>query len=330
MSEVSTRPNTGATKAPARKSSPETATPPTAGEQSSLSTITLYLRPKGDRFHEGPVSRAYEAGFQSLPGRLIAGLGSRDTGETIATLTPDSNGLARPVQEFKLSIDPESCAIEWRAGTRLIGITRDYAVLIGAHICDGFGKALTSENLDAIGAHIDKVINRRRDEARDARRVKLPTGEVRELGVVSFQHRVVKEAGARKRVWRPVDFDCQPMPYYQGCVRGIEMAEEVIAHYRKHKVLDLDIESMLKAAFVAQKQPFEGNTTRGQARGFLEVMAALIRVGTGNVNPKWIAHLKERAVADRESMEEGDRRKKAEFVARMRAGREAKKARGAA
>ncbi|WP_159917842.1 hypothetical protein [Pantoea sp. 18069] len=332
MPEVSTRPHAGATKARNTQSVPTQGAAPIAAEHTSLSQITLYLRPKGARFHEGPISRAYEAGFESLPGRFVAGLVSRDTGETIATLTPDGNGLNHPVREIKLSIDPESCAIEWQAGTRLARVAGEYAILIGAKVCDGFGKTLSPDGLGAIGSHIDKVINRRRAEARKARKIKLPSGELRELGELSFQHAVVREAGSRKSVWRSVDFDCQPMPYYQGYVRGVEMAEEVIAYYKKHKEPDLHIEHVLEAAFRAktEKRSCEGDSKNGQAQGFLTVMAVLIRVGAGNINPKWIAQQKERAVASHESMEAYGRLKKAEFVARMRAAREAKKTRGAA
>lgn len=331
MTEVSTRPTAGATNTPANKSAPARGNAPAAAEQTSLSTITLFLRPKGERFHERPHSRTFEAGFESLSSGG-GGLASRDTGETIATLQPDGNGLNRPIREFKLTIDPEACAIEYKAGTRLLRLFRDCSVLIGAHICDGFGKPLSDENLDAIASHIDQVISRRRDEAWEARKFKLPSGEVRRAGELSFQYMVLKEAGSRKSVYRSVDFDCTPMPYYQGYIRGLEMAEEFIAYHRKHKEAHIQIGRILEAAIEAgnEKFPREGDSKRGQARGFLMVMETLLRVGTGNINPKWIELQKEQAVASHEAVEKYDQRKKAEFVARMRAGREAKKARGAA
>lgn len=302
------------------------------GEQISLNTITLFLRPRADRFNERPISRAYEAGFESLPGRHVACLVSQDTGELIATLTPDCNGLVRPVQEFKLCVDPETCAIEYRAGARLVEKTRGYATSIGAYVCDGFGKELGSEGLDAIGCHIDQVLNRRRDEEMAARMIKSSEGEIRRLGYLSFQYAVMKEAGSRKGTYRRVDFDCRPMPYYEGYVQGVEMAEEVIAFYRKHKQSDLEINSVIAAAIVASKEvlPDTAVTRRGQAFGFLDVMAALIRVGTGNINPKWIENKKTRALESQKYSEERTQQEKAEFVARMRAAREAKKTRGAA
>lgn len=299
--------------------------------QVSLSTITLYLRPKGEGFHERPHSRTFEAGFDCLSSGG-AGLASRDTGETIATLNPDGNGLSRPIREFKLSIDPEACAIEFKAGTRLLRIFRDCAVLIGAQACDGFGKHLSTEDLDALANHIDAVISRRRDEAWEARKFKLPSGEVRLAGELSFQYMVLKEAGSRKSAHRSVDFDCTPMPYYQGYIRGLEMAEEFIAYHRKHKEAHIQIARVLEAAIDAanEKFPAEGKSKRGQARGFLMVMETLLRVGMNNINLKWLTHQKEQAAATHEALEKYDQRKKAEFVARMRAAREAKKIRGAA
>lgn len=331
MTKVSTRPNSDATKSPAKDSAPASRATPAAAEQTSLSTIALFLRPKGDSFHERPHSRTFEAGFECLSSGG-SGLASRDTGETIATLQPDGNGLSRPIREFKLTIDPEACAIEYKAGTRLLRLLRDCAVLIGAHICDGFGKSLSDENLDAIASHIDQVISRRRDEAWEARKFKLPSGEVRRAGELSFQYMVLKEAGSRKSVYRSVDFDCTPMPYYQGYIRGLEMAEELIAHLRKHKEPGIQIGRILEAAIEAgnEKFPSEGDSKRGQARGFLMVMETLLRVGTNNINPKWLALQKEQAVASHEAVEKYDQRQKAEFVARMRAAREAKKTRGAA
>lgn len=331
MTEVSTRPNSGATKSPAKESTPGAGTATATAKPISLSTITLYLRPKGEGFHERPHSRTFEAGFDCLSSGG-AGLASRDTGETIATLNPDGNGLSRPIREFKLSIDPEACAIEFKAGTRLLRIFRDCAVLIGAQACDGFGKHLSTEDLDALANHIDAVISRRRDEAWEARKFKLPSGEVRRAGELSFQYVVLKEAGSRKRVYRSVDFDCAPAPYYEGYIRGLEMAEEFIAYHRKHKQSRIEIAQVLEAAIDAgnEKTHQDAASKRGHARGFLMVMETLLRVGTGNINPKWLEAQKEQAVANQKAVEKYDQIQKAEFVARMRTAREAKKTRGAA
>ena len=295
-----------------------------AMEPTSLSTITLYLRPAGDSLRPNPMTRAYEAGFETLRSSLGTGMASRDTGEAIATLRADSNGLARPIKEIALQIDPENCPIEWRAGSRLIGLLERYLILVDAAVYDGLGALLSPDELKAIGEHIDRTMFRRFEEVREASLITMPSGEIREPGDLSFQYAVRREAGSRVKVWRPVRFDCQPTHFYKGYVQGIEMAEEVIACFKKHKVSDFGLESTLDAAFQAGRGQDEDEGTKlGQVRGFMMVMCALIRVGAGHINPKWIEEKHRHAIETLEGNERHKAQKKAEFVDRMRQGRKA-------
>lgn len=295
-----------------------------AMELTSLSTITLHLRPTGEHFRANPMTRAHEAGFESLLGAHGVSMRSRDTGEVIATLKADTNGLVRPIKEITLQIDPESCPIEWRAGSRLVELLERYLTLVGASAYDGLGALLSPDEIKAIGQHIDHTLFRRRDEEREASLITMPNGEIREPGELSFQYGVWREAGSKKRTWRKVGFDCQPMHYYKGYVQGIEMAKEVITYFKKHKVADFGLESALEAAFEAGRGQSAGDDTKlGQMRGFMTVMCTLIRVGAGGINPNWIEAQQRHAIEVLDDHARYEAQKKTEFVNRMRQGRKA-------
>lgn len=253
------------------------------------------------------------------------GLLDLDTDEVVAVLMADNAGRwHRPLTEFTLTIEPESCAIEPMAGKRLMGALKDLLVLIGgeAHIDD---HRLGQEDLDKLADDINKIMRRRMGEAYDARLQRMSNGELRRLGLLSFQYQVIQDPGSRKKVFRYVDFDCSGVNKDYPYAHGIEMAEEVIAFCKKHKREQLDIQSMLLGAFHAIEEgrslPYGQHAASQAAQGFLSVMTTLICVGTKLINPAWIESRKSESRSYVDRVKQLDAEEKAQFVARMRAAR---------
>lgn len=298
---------------------------------SSTSAIVITLRPKGKHFHEGAKSRQSEAGFQSIP-RSLGGMGllDGDTREPIAVITADNDSRWHmPLTEFTITIEPETCAIEYKAGTRFIKVLKDFLVLIGGNAYVD-SKKLSDPDLDELARTIDKLMLRRRDEAYAARLQRLPNGEIRRTGVLSFQHQIVKEAGSRKKSYRTVNFDCSGVERHDACVRGIEMAEELIEFFKTHRVESPDLMATLREAFRIHDEgaslPYNKQTERSVASGFLHVITTLIRTGSQNINPRWLENEKRQYQDVAERMKSLEADQKAEFVERMRAARAAAKA----
>lgn len=331
MSEVTTRPATRATKAPQRAE--ETHVPAQSDQQVnsgvSPSMIVLSLRPEGANFIGSRVERAQEAGFGWLRKVHLIGMSDPDTGGEIARHVVHSGHEAMGVlKEIQIHIDPETCALMWRAGAQLMEQLQKYAVLIGARICDGLGQPLSDEGMVAISNHIDAVISRRRDEDRAARIVTLPSGEKRLLSELSFAYEVIREAGSKKRVYRSVRFDVPSLHYYEGRALGIRLAGEVVDFYRKHSTQPLDILGILQDAIALNVFEYDKESQSSVASGFLEVMTTLIHVGALNLNPAWLdSQIKNQAVQHVSWLKNREERK-ADFVARMKAAREAKRLKG--
>lgn len=327
-----------ATLAPARKISSNQAVqksePAQHGQQpatapSSLSTIVLSLRPNGAKFNGNRIERAQEAGFSWLKNTNLIGFSHPDTGDEIARhVVNNSDETFGRLKEIQVHIDPEQRAWMWRAGSFLMERLRKYAVLIGAHICDGLGKQLDDEAVDAIVKHIDEVMTKRRDADRLARTVTLPTGERRELSELSFAYTVVREAGSEKYAHRQVYFDAPALHYYEGRARGMQMAGEIVQFYRRHKEDRLRLDRMLRE--VIQSSPtgfgdYDKPDMANVASGFIEVIETLIEVGARHLNPAWLEQKIQQSQQAHAEWGVARDKRKADFLERMRLGREAKR-----
>lgn len=295
----------------------------------SPSLIVLSLRPEGLKFNGNRIERAQEAGFDWLKKIHLIGMSDPDTGGEIARhVVHGGHEAFGRLEEIQIHIDPETCAWEWGAGELLMARLKKYAVLIGARVCDGMGQPLTDEAMLTISDHIDSVMARRRDEDRLARTVTLPNGEQRELSELSFAYEVTREAGSKKRTYRSVRFDVPSLHYYEGRELGMRMAAEVVDFYRNHQTANLNILGILREAMDLKGSDYDKAVSANVASGFVEVLSTLIRVGAMNLNPAWLdQQIKRQGVLHEEWVIDREERK-AEFVARMKAAREAKQKKG--
>ncbi len=302
---------------------------PIVGSDLSPSLIVLCLRPEGTKFNGNRIERAEEAGFGWLQKVHLIGMSDPDTGGEIARhVVHGGHEACGVLKEIQIHIDPETCAWAWGTGELLMHRLKKYAVLIGAQVCDGMGQPLSMEEMTSIGDHIDAVMARRRDEDRLARTVTLPNGEQRELSDLSFAYEVTREAGSKKRTFRNVKFDVPILPYCQGRELGMRMAGEVVNFYKKHQTKPLDILGILREAMSLDGINYDKATKANVASGFLEVLSTLIRVGAENLNPNWLDHkIKQQGLRHEEWLVDREKRK-AEFVGRMKAAREAKRGNG--
>lgn len=320
--------------APERATTPQTraqtvpAPAPTEQQVSaglSQSLIVLSLRPEGSKFNGDRVERAQEAGFDWLKKVHLIGMSNPDTGGEIARhVVHGGHEACGALKEIQIQIDPENCAMAWKAGRLLMGRLKKYAVLIGAHVCDGLGQPLTDEAMLAISNHVDEVMDRRLREERLARTVTLPNGEQREMSELSFDYTVIREAGSKKKAYRRVRFVAPKLHYHEGRAIGMRMAGEVVNFFRKHQTQELDIQGILKDVYAIGQSDYCKATQGNVAAGFLEVLSTLIRVGAQHLNPLWLdEQIRLHGALHNEWMLAREERK-TEFVSRMKAAREAK------
>lgn len=337
MTEVITRPQQAAKPAnpgAAPQVSPESGGSQPAAEPTSASLIVLTLRPNGTKFNGDRIGRAQEAGFGWLEnGCRHIGLGHPDTGEEIARHVVKSNDEAHgALKEIQVHIDPEQCSWMWKAGTYLMKHLEKYAILIGAHICDGLGLRLDDDSIDAITGHIDGVMEKRRDADKKARMVTLPSGERRESSELSFVYTVLREAGAKRGCYRGVYFDAPALHYHEGRARGMQMAGEIMQFYRRHKQSHLPLRHILREVMQSGDLgygDYKNATAANVASGFLDVIVTMIEVGARNLNPAWLQEHIEQSQQAHVGWSQRREQRKAEFIERMRNARAAKKAGGA-
>ena len=322
---------------PARRPTPpmrRVESPAGPGLEPSATMIVLALRPNGAKFNGNRIERAQEAGFEMLREHPWMGYASPDTGRAIAFHQVDTCAEAfGKLTEICVYIDPVACEFQWRAGSELMARLEHYCVLIGAHICDGTGRRLDPEEIDAIRKHIDQTMEQR-DEARRAERtVTLESGEVRELSELSFQYTVKREAGSRKSSWRTVSFDVPAMHYYEGKAHGIELAAEISKFYKNHKQTRLQLTDILREALAPMESRY-GDMERAQranvVAGFMSVIETMIQLGAARLNPEWVTYQIEQCRENHERWTVHNASRKAQLVERLRNGREAAKARRAA
>src|SRR5699024_4860868 len=113
-----------------------------AAPSTSPTLIVLTLRPVGAKFNGNRVERAQEAGFQRLNGNPPNPMGCvcPDTGKEIARFVVEHWAEARgQLKEMQLHVDPEGCAVWYKAGSMLMEMLEKYCILINASLCDGMG-----------------------------------------------------------------------------------------------------------------------------------------------------------------------------------------------
>lgn len=302
-----------------------------AAPQASL--IVLALRPNGHRFNGNRVERAQEAGFSWLKHHHLIGLSDPDTGNEVARhVVSHTDEALGNLQEIQVHIDPQRCAWMWQAGSQLMERLKLYAVLIGAHICDGLEQRLDDDAVDAIGQHIDGVMTERRKAYIDGLSVTLPSGEQRELSELTFAYTVVREAGMKKGLYRNVWFDAPALHHYEGRAKGLLMAGEIVQFIQNHNIQKLRLDAILREAFERSNGNRFGSYNKAEAsnvcRGFLDCIETLIEVGARHLNPKWLENQVAEARRNHESWAKHREERKAEFVARMKAARTSGKKKG--
>lgn len=337
MSEVIVRPETAKQSntqvAPMRRPTPPKhlmgSAPPEPAQSPTL--IALTLRPNGEHFTGNRIVCAQEAGFDWLTNVRAIGWACPDTGREIARHVVDGYSEATgELSEIGVHIDPHGCAWLWRAGTRLMEMVAKYSERIGGHLCDAAGRPLGDTERRAISDHIDAVMELRRDAEAVARTYTEPSGEVREYSELSFYYAVTREAGSRKQSYQRVFFDAQPMDYYSGRAQGMRMAREVVDFFRAHKTAKLPLTEIIRQA-LERCENHHGNMQKAEVAnvvsGFMEVIETLIAVGSRQLNPAWLTAQINRNEELQVTWSEREAKRKAALAARLRAGREAAKAR---
>lgn len=341
MTEVSTRPQTSATTAPAdAQQATRTAAPSETavqGEQSvdaSPTLIVLTLRPNGEKFNGNRVACAQEAGFDWLTSSCRdMGLKDPDTGGEVArhVVAASDEAMGR-LREIQIHVDPEHCALRYSAGSFLMERLERYAVLIDASICDGMGKTLSDETRKALAEHIDAIVQSRRVAEQKARVIKMPDGELRETTELTFVYTSVGEAGSKKLSYKPTWFEAPALHYHEGRAAGMRAAREVIQFYKNHAIERIHLNQVLHAAMQQTAEAsvfgdYDKASPANVSAGFLDVIEELVRFAcknSGNLN--WLdarIQAEEQAHTDWTKRREAENR---ELTERLRKGREAKKA----
>lgn len=337
MSEVIARPETAkhstSKVVPTRRPTPPmrlSGSAPAVPAQSAT-LIALSIRPVGTAFTGNRVVEAQETGFNWLNNVHAIGWACPDTGKEIARHVVDGYREATgDLSEIEVHIDPHTGAWLWRAGTRLIEMVATYTERIGGNLCDGAGRPLGDADRRAIADHIDAVMEHRRAAETAARTVTEPSGEVREYSDLSFHYTVTREAGSRKQRYQRVYFDAPPMDYYSGRAQGMRMAGEVVAFFRAHQTAKLPLIEIIRQA-LERCENRHGNMQKAEVAnvvsGFMEVMETLIAVGSRQLNPAWLTANIARNEELHVAWSERETKRKAALANRLRAGREAAKAR---
>lgn len=286
------RPHTGApvrrSTPPLRRISKEDAT---NHAQQAASPIVLSVIPRKGTFSAHHSELLDEAGFGWIRDMHQYGLPCPDTGREIARLNRIPSVAFGPATRIEAVIDPHTCVYHYDAGSFLVDCLTRFAKAADADICDGAGVSLGASGLNAIAEHINAVMKARSKADRAKRTVRLPNGEVREQGHLSFVHTVIREAGSRKTSHRNVMFDATPLPYFEGRAKGYEMALEVVDYYREHRRVSLPINQILSAALdLVSSGPtdFKRSSKQWVASGFCDGIAALIHAGAQSISREWM------------------------------------------
>ena len=336
MTEVSTRPQVGATKAPARpKATPSpapVAVQPNDTTSTSATLIVLTLRPVGEKFNGNRVGRAEEAGFKRLSGKPSNPMGCAcpDTGQEIARFVVDKEAETHgQLKEMQLHIDPEECAVWYRAGSMLMEMLEKYCILINASLCDGMGKCLSSEARTAVAEHINAAIQRRLSMDFDAKRIEMPGGELRDTTELSFVYTTRRKAGSGKKVFEKTHFGVPALHHHEGRAAGMRAAVELVQFYQNHAIENPGLNFILRDALAGASifGDYDNASTSNITIGFLEIITELVKFASRHVsNLNWVEHRIQAAEQAHVQWTEQREKEKRELIERLRKGREAAKA----
>lgn len=337
MTEVSTRPHVGATKAPPAKAAAPIAAHPNDAAAPSVSPtlIVLTLRPVGAKFNGDRVGRAQEAGFKRLKEALPNPMGYAcpDTGQEIARFVVDREAeMQGRLKEMQLHVDPEGCAVWHKAGSMLMEMLEKYCILINASLCDGMGKCLSDEDRTALAEHIDVAIQRRINLGWDARLIEAPNGELRATTELSFVYTTRRKAGSKKKVFEPTHFGVPALHYHEGRAEGMRAAIELVQFYQKHAIERPGLSLILRDALAGASGYgyYEKASTDNATAGFLEIIEELVRFASIHVRSlSWVEQRIQAAEQSHVRWAEQREKEKRELIERLRKGREAAKARRA-
>lgn len=321
--EVSTTLAPGALAKPARVISPTCITLQILAPSDGKLTMTYEIKEAsgwdgntigcdGRSFYDGAVSSCDEH-------RVIAGI----------TYNYWEAAVACNLQRVGIECDPEECPLESYAGTRVMTAAKKLADMTGGKLCDDIGRELTDIEVEAVGKHIDARIKARTAAQHKATLRAAPVladGSRKVIGPLSFQSRRYGPKGALLEI---SSFDVPAMGYYQGAAAGYRAAGELMAFAHRHHGAEpfYAIRNSMKAAAALGSADVDTESPAHVAAGFFEAMAHLLTsAGRQNPNKKWIESKADHY--DRSATEERDWRAEeaANFSARMKAAKAAKKA----
>ncbi len=303
-------------------------TPLPDGKVPSGAEVVLLLQSAGGDYFKtaNRVLAAQASGFEfsnSAPTTLA--LLSRDTREDIATMHVDGfKEATAELSSIVVRMSPSACPIECQAGTRLTTAIEKFARLMNARICDADARNLTEEEFLALGKRIDALmLDRRMDDHKEYARTAMPDGTVRfEVEGLSF---VTEYRTPRGRHLRTDYFDVPPLTWYDGQIRGLQVAAELLEFMRTHHTDRYWYCDVIMAAVQATSREdysTEKPTRGSAARAFLSVIVGntLFAARNSSFGP-WIAQQIEEKRHSKATIEEADAEQKRAFVERMKTAR---------
>lgn len=287
--------------------------------------MVLQLRAADGVYFTNRVLAAQAAGFEfSERGPTTLALVSRDTREDIAIMHVEHGKEAMCVLSvIVVSLDPNTCPIEWLAGTRFIQAIKKFAQLMNATVCDESGAQLEEDDIQAIKARVNAVMEARQGrEIKNRQRTTMPDGTVRvDTEGLSFIGRYQTKRG---RHLRTEYFDVPPLSWDDGQIRGLQIAAEFLAYMRSHREdrywYRLVIEDAIKAHAEGSScvKPARGNA----AVSFVEVIVATTAFAAQSCRfEPWIERRIQQQRQRKADREEIDAEQKSAFVERMKAAR---------
>lgn len=297
----------------------------------SPTLITLQVRARDQFLAKGRVCKGQAAGFTwtGLKAHQL-GILSLDEDLPMAWMTLDHGAEARgELTVIDISFDPEQCAAERGAGTRIVRMSATFAEKMNGDLCDGLGRALTSQSAEEFGDYIDSIMERR-VKAAEPPIIDMGDGTFREPGLLSFQFIEVEKVKGRKALQfkRSVALDAPALPYYEGRAHGARMAKEMVEFMKAHKRRTPNVRKMLVEALSGgDRCDYTDAAARGNTiDGFMEVIEALVVVGARHCNVAWIDQKIAISAASATQGAALRAEKKVAFVERMAAARAVKKA----
>lgn len=311
---------------------PSGGTPAAVAAVSSPSLMVFLIRPTSGVLKGGVPVLAQQAGFAWRNDVHGLGLLDHDVGDAIATLhTHGFKEAMGELSEIEIRIDPEACAIGWKAGERLMEASEKLATLFDANLCGASGGPLSEADRESIAEFIDAIMLRRRDAILENER----RGEIQPDGSrrcledgLSF---VTTTRTRRGKYLSTNYFDVPAVGYYEGLAIGTKLGGEMLDYMKRHKTKGgNNFENVMETVghlMVASPPPsFSAVSTTQVARGFMRVMQEMVIFGASHSEYQpWLDAQIKNAEAARQSELKYLQSDKDQFVQRMKAAREKKR-----